>query len=149
MSKLLYATAEDVMALGLTGLPDDHGDELRLLRLASGAVTRATRRAHYDVTPAGAPKDEDVAEAFREATLAQFRVMVESGMAEELLTAGVASEPSLTSTSDNGASVSFDDSTGSRARGQLLAGELVEEARIILEAEGLLGGHPRVIRGPW
>lgn len=149
MSKLLYATVEDVMALGITGLPDDQNDDLRLLRLASGAVTRATRRAYYVVTPAGAPKDEDVAEAFREATLAQFRVMVESGMAEELLTAGTTSEPSLSSTSDNGASVTFDDSTGSRARAQLLAGELVDEARIPLEEEGLLGGHPRVIRGPW
>lgn len=132
---LLYATTADLTAW--TGLPvPDNAD--RLLRAASMLVRGATRTAVYSTTPAGLPRDEDVAEAFRDATCAQAEAWAQQDIDPDNPTAGprVAQSKSIGS-----ASVTYADAgqiVGSRADA---ARTLGPTALAILADAGLTNGR--------
>lgn len=120
---------------GLTG---------RLLRYASGLIRRHTAGALYTVNEDGLPTDLDLRAAMREATCAQVLSWAEAKLTDVILTQGATSQAQLTSTSENGASLTFDTSTSSAARLHYLRGGLGPEAELILESAGLLGGQPSI-----
>ena len=60
----------------------------------------------------------------------------------DVLSGGAAAEPTLTGTSDNGASLSFSDAHAQAARAWLRKGDLTTEAQMILDAAGLGPQHP-------
>ena len=68
MGVLLYATAGDS---DLNSVDLDAPVLTQRIRYASALVRQATRTAYYDTTATGAPRDEDVAEGFRQAVVAQ------------------------------------------------------------------------------
>lgn len=143
---LIYATTEDVKAQAPTHLLDDVDPKkiTRLLRLASAVVGKATRAAIYNTEANGLPSDADKREAMRDATVYQLIAWVEAGVHEEILTNGATSQPSVSSSSINGSTVSFDNTQSAESRAHLLAGGLGVEALLILDEEGLLHGLPSI-----
>ncbi|QVI99809.1 hypothetical protein KFR76_07425 [Corynebacterium diphtheriae] len=129
-------------------LPDDGDKTLkRLLRIATGRVRHATRRAMYSVTPNGLPADDDLRDALRDATVAQVYAFLEWGLAEAVITGGMGVKATVSTASINGASVTFDESVMLDGRQHLIDGGLSEMAETYLEEAGLLHGLPGVIYG--
>nr|CAB0853043.1 hypothetical protein FRC0375_00658 [Corynebacterium diphtheriae] len=129
-------------------LPDDGDKTLkRLLRIATGRVRHATRRAMYSVTPNGLPADDDLRDALRDATVAQVYAFLEWGLAEAVITGGMGVEATVSTASINGASVTLDESVMLDGRQHLLDGGLSEMAETYLEEAELLHGLPGVIYG--
>lgn len=129
-------------------LPDDGDKTLkRLLRIATGRVRHATRRAMYSVTPNGLPADDDLRDALRDATVAQVYAFLEWGLAEAVITGGMGVEATVSTASINGASVTLDESVMLDGRQHLIDGGLSEMAETYLEEAGLLHGLPGVIYG--
>lgn len=128
---IVYATEADLSQW--TGLPQSE-DNTVALRKASALVTRMCRLDLYVTQPDGRPRDDDLREAMRDATCAQ----VETWTANDIDPAqGLAGEqPSVTASSIDGGSVSFDTSTATAARAALITG-LCDEALDILRDAGL------------
>lgn len=143
-----YATLNDAKA----DLPDDlvtGVDDTTLGRLVSHAsrvVGRATRRAVYNTDNEGMPRSETLRTVFRDATVAQTRSWLEAGLVDEVFTGGVTMQASVSSSSSNGKSITFDNTASDAARAHLVGGGLGAEAELILESVGLLGGMPGVLR---
>lgn len=144
---IAYATPEDVRDYAPTVLAETDPDTLRRVTgVACHAVRRHTSLARYDADDDGLPSRPDLREAMREATCAQAVTVVAHGLVDDVLTGGVTAEPTLESTSSNGKSLRFKNDSATSARAQIVSGGLVPEARMILDAAGLLGGVPGVIR---
>lgn len=86
---LLYATLDDLDQVAPDGITD--ADARRCLTAASALVRRATRSCWYDTTPAGAPRHEGVAAAFKDAVVAQCAAWFTLGVDPGLGPAGVQS----------------------------------------------------------
>ena len=118
---------------------EDHELE-RLLTHASQLVRRATRGAVYETDPAGNPTDIDTIETFREATCLQVEAWVLAGVHRDVVTGGAQQPVQVTSTSENGASLSFNYDAATVAKNHLLAGGLAPAVELLLESEGYLNG---------
>lgn len=122
------------------GLDDAQLDSL--ITRASMLTRRYTKSAVYAVDEYGMPTSERIRAAFRDATSAQVLAWVEAGVVGELSTGGANVEASVASSSNNGSSVSFDNSVSNAARARLLSGGPAEGALLILEDAGLIGVQP-------
>lgn len=144
-----FASLRDLKAVIPAELLPDDGDKTlkRLLRIATGRVRHATRRAMYSVTPNGLPSDDDLRDALRDATVAQVYAFLEWGLAEAVITGGMGVEATVSTASINGASVTLDESVMLDGRQHLIDGGLSEMAETYLEEVGLLHGLPGVIYG--
>ena len=118
---------------------EDHELE-RLLTHASRLVRKATRRAVYNTDPAGNPTDADTIETFREATCLQVEAWVQAGVHKDIATGGAQQPVQLTSTSENGASLSFNHDAATAAKHHLLSGGLAPTVELLLDTEGYLTG---------
>lgn len=116
-------------------------------RLIARRVVRvATRHAVYPTDGEGQPR-EPYRSVFEAAVDAQLRAYRDAGVLDQVGTLGATADPVLKSTSNQGASLSFDTSRSDKASAFLLDGGLAPEAEAILGEAGLLGGMPRVNRG--
>lgn len=113
-----------------------------LIGHASRLMRTYTRAAIYPVGPAGAPEDEGLALAFTEATEVQVEAWIMAGIAGEVLSGGATVEATVSSSTNNGASVTLDDSAGASARQHLITGGLAPLAEAILDDAGLMSGKP-------
>lgn len=138
---LLYANASDLAAWSGAVVPSNVD---QLLRSASLLVRRATVTAFYEVTPAGLPSDDDVAEAMRDATCAQAGHWAALGIDPAGGAAGAASAPVPQSSSIGGASVTYGSAAEAGSARMAAASNLCDEAAQLLVNAGL-GGHP----GAW
>lgn len=116
----------------------------RLITWATAGVKRYTRAAVYAVGPDGTPTDPDQHKAMVDAIEVQCSTVLSLGLVADVLSGGAAAEPSLTGTSDNGASLSFSDAHAQAARMWLRRGDLTTEAKMILDAAGLGAQHPSI-----
>lgn len=114
------------------------------VRIARMVVRRATRFATYP-TSEGQPR-EPYRTALEEAVEAQCAAWQGAGLEDQVTSGGATAAPALTSTSNQGASLSFDTSSADGAKAYLLGGGLAPEAEAILDEAGLLGGLPGVWR---
>ena len=121
-------------------IPDSVLDSL--ITRASMIMRSKTRSAIYDVDEAGMPTEERIRFAFADATSAQVLAWVQGEVYEELVSAGATADALVSSSSNNGASVTLDNGERLAARRRLLAGELSTGARLILDDAGLLHGDP-------
>lgn len=112
--------------------------------IARNVVMKAIRHARYPA-PGGVPA-EPYRTAIENAVTAQLNAYEQAGVTEHLTTGGAKTEPKLKSTSNQGASLTFDTSTADNALAFFLRGGLAPEAEAILDAAGLLGGKPGVWR---
>ncbi|MFH9013969.1 hypothetical protein ACH4C6_21640 [Streptomyces sp. NPDC017943] len=118
----VYATTAEYEAYTGTEAP---AGAARLLARASRLVSAATKAAVYDTDPAGFPSDEDVREAFRDATCAQVEVWAKRDAAA----AGDASDPAAspwTSISAGGLSFSRQSAPVATAEDTALTPEAAE-----------------------
>ena len=113
--------------------------------IARNVVMKAIRHARYPVRKDGTPV-EPYHTAIEDAVAAQVNAYEEAGLADRLTTGGATAEPRLKSTSNQGASLTFDTSQADDAIAFLLGGGLAPEAEAILSLAGLLGGKPGVWR---
>lgn len=138
---LIYATSEDVTEqLAPAAAPADVD---RLLVVASRWVRHATRTALYDTTSTGAPSDDDVAEAFRDATVEQVLAWVRTGIRPDQGSVGAA-EGVVASKSMRSVTIQYAvyaESAKDRAR---VATQLCAQARMVLADAGLLDGSVTV-----
>lgn len=124
---LVYASIDDLEDADI-----DEAGANRMIRLASALVTRATKTAFYDTTPAGLPKDADVAALFRDATVTQVLAWHDMGVDPStgpgsVTTAGKASMSLLSgSVTFNARATAADDAVASVT-------ELVPAAVLILD----------------
>lgn len=121
-------------------MPADKGVQI----IARNVVMKAIRHAHYP-TDHGVPV-EPYRTAIEDAVYAQINAYEEAGVADQLRTGGATTEPRLKSTSNQGASLTFDTSTADDGIAFLLGGGLAPEAEAVLDLAGLLGGKPGVWR---
>lgn len=140
---LTYATDLDCMSS--PWMLDDTDDLERLIAVASGMVRSATRSARYAVDSAGKPSEDDIIDAFRDATCAQVATWVRAEIdpATECL-----SDDSgrVASKAMGGRSVSYSATSGAVQAGrQAVAQGLCPEAWTILANAGLVGQQPAVI----
>ena len=136
---------ESVQALIRSSMPDLDVDIDRITRWATAIVVLYLKSAVFPANDDGSPRLQHQYDAVVEAIAAQVLVVVENGLVEDVLSGGVGAVAPVTSSSDNGASVSFDYSESSRAKESLRSGELTVEARSILDAAGLGPRHPGII----
>jgi len=113
--------------------------------IARRVIRQATRHAVYQTTKDGHPR-EPYATAFEEAEEAQLRAYEEADLLDHITTGGTGAEPLVTSTSNKGASLTFDHGRAEEATTYFLNGGLAPEAEAILDEVGLLGGQPWVRR---
>lgn len=124
---------------------ENAGDERELTRLitwATSAVLKYTQAAVYPTGPDGTPSDPEQRAAMVDAIEAQCATVLSLGLVADVLSGGAGAEPTLTGTSDNGASLSFSDAHAQQARMWLRRGDLTTEAQMILDAAGLGPQHP-------
>lgn len=112
--------------------------------IARNVIMKAIRHAHYPTT--GGQPDEPYATAIEEAVAAQLAAYEDAGVIDHLTTSGATTEPKLKSTSNQGASLTFDTSAADDGLAFFLNGGLAPEAEAILGMAGLLGGKPGVWR---
>ena len=117
----------------------------RLINWATSAVLKYTQAAIYEVGDDGTPADREQLAAMVDAIEAQAATVLSLGLVADVLSGGAAAEPTVTSTSDNGASLSFSDAHAQAARAWLRQGALTTEAQMILDAAGLGPQHPWII----
>lgn len=134
------ATTETVAAIdGLQGVQLD-----RLLTYSSRVVRHATRAAIYPTDANFLPSDPAHKAAFTEATALHALALIEGGLVDDVLTGGLKADASVSSTSENGASLTFDNSAQDLAMARLRAGMLSNEAEWVLRDAGLLGELPLI-----
>lgn len=114
----------------------------RLINWATSAVLKYTQAAVYPVGEDYTPAEPYQRRAMVDAIEAQAATVMSLGLVADVLSGGAAAEPSLTGTSDNGASLSFSDAHAQAARAWLRRGDLTTEAQMILDAAGLGPQHP-------
>lgn len=112
--------------------------------IARNVIMKAIRHAHYP-TNNGEP-EEPYRTAIEDAVAAQIEAYEVAGVADHLMTGGATVEPKLKSTSNQGASLTFDTSAADNGVAFFLRGGLAPEAEAILAQAGLLGGKPGVWR---
>lgn len=130
----LFATAGDYTDYAKDDPPANID---RLLMLASAWVRDVTKRARFDTTKDGDPRDENVKAALRDATCEQVLVWVQNGVEP-----GKQSDKgAVSSTSIGDASISYetDSVTAQRA---LAASSVAPTVLTILDAECLTEGQP-------
>lgn len=134
---------DQVLPLIDTGdTPEEQVD--RLILWATGAVRSYLRSVVYPVDGNGVPTDDKHREAIVRAIAAQCSTVLGLGLIADVLSGGAGAEPTVKSTSDNGASITFSDAHTQSARMWLRQGELTTEARLILESAGLYPQHPNI-----
>ena len=116
----------------------------RLILWATGAVRNHLRSAVYPVDGNGIPTNPEHRQAVVQAIAAQCSTVLGLGLVSDVLSGGAGAEPTVQSTSDNGASISFSDAHTQAARVWLRRGALTTEARLILESAGLYPQHPSI-----
>lgn len=124
---------------------ENAGDQRELTRLitwATSAVLKYTQAAVYPTGEDYTPSEPYQREAMVDAIEAQCATVLSLGLVADVLSGGAAAEPTLTGTSDNGASLSFSDAHAQAARAWLRRGDLTTEAQMILDAAGLGPQHP-------
>lgn len=139
---LVYATTTDLVDGGwLTTSPDSAA---RLLAAASRRVRRATVSARYATDAAGAPTDDAVVEAFRDATCAQVAAWVAVDV-DPVAGAVQVEAPPVAAKNLGSGSVTYDTAaaasvTAMQARAAA-ATQLAPAAAEILADAGLLAGR--------
>lgn len=134
---LVYATEADVTEqLAPESTPDNVA---RLLTVASRWVRHATRTAVYDTTAAGLPSDEDVAAAFRDATVEQVLAWIRTGVQPDEGVSGAIGKV-VTQKTMRSVTLQYAGSSEQVAERAKVATVLADEARMILADAGLLGG---------
>lgn len=133
---LTYAKSTD-LADHMAEVPEDAE---KLIGRASALVGHATRGDWYDVTPAGYPTDPEVIDAMRDATCLQVAAWVAGGVDPMNPAGGV---QTVSSTSMDGASMSFDTTVQVEAT-RLLMSTLCVEAVQVLRAAGLGNFLPHI-----
>ena len=124
---------------------ENAGDTRELTRLitwATSGVLKYTQSAVYPTGEDYTPSDPEQREAMVDAIETQCATVLSLGLVADVLSGGAAAEPTVTSTSDNGASLSFSDAQAQSARAWLRRGDLTTEAQMILDAAGLGPQHP-------
>lgn len=124
---------------------ENAGDQRELTRLitwATSGVLKYTQAAVYPTGEDYTPSDPEQREAMVDAIETQCATVLSLGLVADVLSGGAAAEPTVTSTSDNGASLSFSDAQAQSARAWLRRGELTTEAQMILDSAGLGPQHP-------
>lgn len=124
---------------------ENAGDTRELTRLitwATSGVLKYTQAAVYPTGEDYTPSDPEQREAMVDAIETQCATVLSLGLVADVLSGGAAAEPTVTSTSDNGASLSFSDAQAQSARAWLRRGELTTEAQMILDSAGLGPQHP-------
>ena len=124
---------------------ENAGDQRELTRLitwATSAVLKYTQAAVYPTGEDYTPSEPYQREAMVDAIEAQCAMVMSLGLVADVLSGGAAAEPTLTGTSDNGASLSFSDAHAQAAKAWLRRGDLTTEAQMILDAAGLGPQHP-------
>lgn len=124
---------------------ENAGDTRELTRLitwATSGVLKYTQAAVYPTGEDYTPSDPEQREAMVDAIETQCATVLSLGLVADVLSGGAAAEPTVTSTSDNGASLSFSDAQAQSARAWLRRGDLTTEAQMILDAAGLGPQHP-------
>lgn len=126
---LTYAVPDD-LADHMAEVPDD---AVTLLKHASILVRHATRFDWYEVTPAGAPEDPWVIDAFRDATCVQAAEWSANEINPVAGAGGV--KGGVESSSIAGGSVKFDMSHADHTRASVTT--LSAMALMVLRSEGL------------
>ena len=124
---------------------ENAGDQRELTRLitwATSGVLKYTQSAVYPTGEDYTPSDPEQRAAMVDAIEAQCATVLSLGLVADVLSGGAAAEPTVTSTSDNGASLSFSDAQAQSARAWLRRGDLTTEAQMILDSAGLGPQHP-------
>lgn len=137
MAVLVYAEPSDLVDWTGQTAPDNADV---LLRSASLLVRQATRSALYATDASGLPTDADVVSAFTAATCAHAAALAGAGV--DPLAAGT--DGAVTATSIGSASLTFDAKAASTRAS--LSTSLCPEAAAILDAAGLLGCAPSLLR---
>lgn len=114
----------------------------RLITWATSGVLKYTQAAVYATGEDYTPSDPEQRAAMVDAIEAQCATVLSLGLVADVLSGGAAAEPTVTSTSDNGASLSFSDTHAQSARAWLRRGDLTTEAQMILDSAGLGPQHP-------
>ena len=120
----------------------DRRELTRLITWATSAVLKYTQAAVYPTGEDYTPSEPYQREAMVDAIEAQCATVLSLGLVADVLSGGAAAEPTLTGTSDNGASLSFSDAHAQAAKAWLRRGDLTTEAQMILDAAGLGPQHP-------
>lgn len=140
---MLYAKVSDVRALENTdGLSS--GQITRLIRVASAIMRHETRYCVYNTDSEGLPVKSVFRACFRDAVLAQIELWLSAEVTTQILDGGVSIAPGVKSTSDNGASVTFDTSQADHARAYILSGGVGMEALDNLAPVLETASHPVV-----
>ena len=127
----IYCTVDDVEAW--TGEPAPE-NVAALIRSASSIIEHTTRNDLYDVTPAGLPSDDDVADAFRDATCAQVAALIAADLDPD---AGIAADKAeIASSKVLSGSVTYD-TAGRRAARRRVENIVTGSAYRILRNAGL------------
>lgn len=136
----IYADSADYLAW--TGETTEPPKIQGLLRMASSKVEQAAELAHYETDDKFMPTDEDVAEAFRDATCAQAAHLASNGV--DPSTGAAASVKVVASQSMKGAALTFVVDQDAIDRRAQAADTLALEAYNVLKGAGLLNGWVRV-----
>lgn len=120
---MLYATIDELREnTGVDAARIGDAQAARLLRTACAVLRKRTRACVYDTDSDGMPKDKRLRSAFHDAALTLCSIWVDANILEQILDSGASTPASVKATSDNGASVTFDDSEAASARRFLLNG---------------------------
>lgn len=114
----------------------------RLITRASRLMRKYTKLAIYDTDELDMPTDPRVLAAFKDATSSQVLAWVQADVVDALTNEGATAQATVASSSNNGASITLDNSEASAARAYLIGGGLSSEAKLILEDAGLIGIMP-------
>ncbi|APT92893.1 hypothetical protein CPHO_08340 [Corynebacterium phocae] len=154
MNYPVYATLETLQTKAdpdtltkLSELPERTVE--RLLNAASRAVRWYTRAARYDTDDYYLPTDETIRTAMADATALHALSLIEMDLVNDVLSGGVAAGPEVKSTSENGASLTFDNTAHTTALNRLRAGHLATEAEWVLKDAGLLAARPLIHFRGW
>lgn len=138
---LIYATPADLATWWDKPEPEN---AVSLLRAASVLVTRETRLARYYTSGAGHPSDPTVAAAFRDAVTAQAAFWATNGINPAAGAIAEMAKDHVIGKQIKGASISKSVTlveNSNRARTQAVTA-LCDEAWLILDQAGLVGGQP-------
>lgn len=117
-----------------------------LRTLAEATILKATRYAFYDADDQGLPTDAYKHEMWIAAITAQTEAWAAAGINDAMLTGGANQAARVSSSSNKGASLTYDHSQADAATKKLLAGGLSPLAEAYLMKGDLLGNLPGVVR---
>lgn len=145
-----YITEENLATeLGadtIATLEGDHpGTVGRLITDTAARIRRFTAGAIYDTNLDGSPSNPELAEVFKRATIAHLATVAAAGISHDVLNGGASTKPRVASTSENGASITFDYAQADASTTVMIGGGLAPAAERILADVGLTGYGPGVI----